>query len=93
MPFWCRGCRKYFSLKTNTVMEASNLSLRTWVFGMYIMATNLKGVSSMKIYRELEITQKTAWFMIHRLREGFPLQVDKSTDPDEADEACVGGKK
>ena len=45
MPFWCKDCRKYFSLKTNTVMEASNLPLRTWAFGMYIMATNLKGVS------------------------------------------------
>ena len=93
MPFWCKDCRRYFSLKTNTVMEASNLSLRTWVFGMYIMATNLKGVSSMKLYRELEITQKTAWFMTQRLREGLPFQVDKFTGPVEVDETYVGGKE
>ena len=60
---------------------------------MYIMATNLKGVSSMKLYRELEITQKTAWFMTQRLREGLPFQVDKFTGPVEVDETYVGGKE
>ena len=68
-PYRCRDCRSYFSLKTNTALAGSNLTLRQWAYGIYLVVTNLKSVSSMKLHRDLGVTQKTAWFMLHRIRE------------------------
>ena len=95
MPFRCRDCRKRFSVKTGTIMQASNLGYRVWVVAMYLMSTNLKGVSSMKLHRDLDIMQKSAWFLAHRLRDAW--RVDGNPDlpflgPLEADETFVGGK-
>ena len=53
MPYHCGDCRKYFSVKTGTVMEKSKLPLHKWVIAIYLMSTNLKGVSSMKLHRDL----------------------------------------
>ena len=91
MPYWCKDCRSYFSVRTKTVLADSNLGLRTWAFGMYLMATSLKGVSSMKLHRDLGITQKTAWFMAQRIREGLPFETDKMEGGVEVDETYVGG--
>ena len=52
-------------------MEQSKISYQHWAIGTYLFTTNLKGVSSMKIHRDLGITQKLAWFMVHRLRESW----------------------
>ena len=71
-PYRCRQCRKFFSVKTGTVMQNSNLGPKVWVWATYLLTTNLKGVSSMKFYRELKITQKTAWHF--RLALGPPDQ-------------------
>ena len=91
-PYRCRDCRGYFSLKTNTALAGSNLTLRQWAFGVYLVVTNLKSVSSMKLHRDLGVTQKTAWFMLHRIREtwggGSPASF---TGPVEVDETYVGG--
>ena len=92
MPYWCSDCRKYFSIKTGTPMHGSNLPLRKWVVAFYLMTTNLKGVSSMRIHRELGITQKTAWYMIHRIREAWNLDEEKADGPVEVDEAYLGGR-
>ena len=70
-PYRCRDCRKYFSLKTNSLMEGSNLSYQQWAFAIYLVVTNLKSVSSMKLHRDLGVTQKTAWFMLRRIREAW----------------------
>ena len=59
-PYRCRDCRKYFSLKTNTALAGSNLPLRKWAWAIYLVVTNLKSVSSMKLHRDLGVTQKTA---------------------------------
>ena len=61
MPYRCRDCRRYFSLKTGTAMEASNIPLKKWAWAIYLELTNLKGVSSMKLHRDLKVTQSTAW--------------------------------
>ena len=53
MPYHCRGCRRYFSVKTNTVLQSSNLSLSKWALAYFLFSTNLKGVSSMKLHRDL----------------------------------------
>ena len=63
MPYRCRDCRQYFSLKTGTAMEDSKLPIRLWGWAIYLEMTNLKGVSSMKLSRDLKVRQPTAWYM------------------------------
>ena len=94
MPYWCRGCQSYFSVRTGTAIEKSRLPLRKWVFAVYLYVTNLKGVSSMKLHRDLGITQKSAWYMLHRLRKGWDAEkLDKFLGPVEVDETYMGGKR
>ncbi len=94
MPYRCRDCRKYFSLKTNTSMEASNLPLRKWAYAIYLEITSLKGVSSLKLRRDLKIAQSSAWFMLHRIREGLGAERKRMFEgPVEVDETYVGGKR
>ncbi len=62
-------CLKKFSIKVGTIFEGSNISLRTWFGAMYLITTQKKGISSQKLHLDLGITQKTAWFLIHRIRE------------------------
>ena len=59
MPYHCRGCRLFFSAKTDTVMHSSKLGYRKWALAIYIVTTGIKGTSSMKLHRDLEISQKT----------------------------------
>ena len=80
-----------FTVKTGTPMERSKIGYRDWAFGVYLVTTGLKGVSSMKLHRDLGLTQKTAWFMMHRLREGLKTSSEPFTGPVEVDEAFFGG--
>ena len=91
-PYWCKDCRSYFSAKTGTVMQASKLPIRKWVFAIYLLTTSLKSVSSMKLHRDLGVTQKTAWMMAQKIREGWK---DGSllTGEVEIDETYIGGKE
>ena len=74
-------------------MQSSKLGYQTWAIAIYLMTTNLKGSSSMKLHRELEITQKSAWHLAHRLRDMLRATHDAPmTGPVEADETFVGGK-
>ena len=93
MPFQCRPCRKDFSVKTGTVMHGSKLPLGKWAIAFYLYSTNLKGVSSMKLHRDLGITQKSAWHMAHRIRECYDIGTGKFSGEVEADETYVGGKE
>ena len=97
MPFRCREkqCAKRFSVRTGTVMQSSKLGFQVWAIATCLMTTNLKGISSMKLHRELDITQKSAWHLAHRLREGLAsttTTVKTFAGPVEADETFVGGK-
>ena len=96
MPIRCRDCFKRFSVKTGTVMQSSNLGYQVWVLAIYLLTTNLKGVSSMKLHRDLNITQKSAWHLSHRIRESWQLNdfdSDPFVGPVEVDETYIGGKK
>jgi len=95
MPYRCRekGCRKRFSTKTGTVMEASNIGYRKWAIAIYLCLTSLKSISSMKLHRDLKITQKSAWHMAHRLRKAFEEEGGVFSGPVEADESYFGGKR
>ena len=93
MPYRCRDCRKYFSVKTGTAIEASNLPMRTWAYAIYLWLTSLKGVSAMKLQRDLKVSYPTAWFVAHRLREAFASQAGVFSGPVEVDETYMGGKR
>ena len=95
MTHRCRDCsnRPMFTVRVGTILEKSRLPYRTWAIGIYLFTTNLKGISSMKLHRELGITQKTAWFMLHRLRAAMEANKPWFRGPVEADETFVGGKE
>ena len=91
-PYRCRDCRRDFSVKTDTLMHNSPLGCQTWVIAIYLLTTNLKGVSSMRLHRDLGITQKSAWHLAHRIRENFQ-DCEMMAGPVEVDEAYFGGKE
>lgn len=93
MPYWCTDCRKYFSVKTGTALASSKVPLRKWAFAVYLYLTSLKGVSSMKLHRDLKVSQKTAWFMLHRIREAWDRPGVAIAGPVEVDETYIGGKE
>ena len=92
-PFRCREkeCRKHFSVKTGTVLHSSNIPLNKWAIGFYLYMTSLKGVSSMKLHRDLGIRQSSAWDMAHRIRETLAVTGGTFTGPVEVDETYIGG--
>lgn len=93
LPYWCGSCRRNFSVRVGTVFHRSHIPLQKWVIGIYLWATSLKSVSSMKLHRDLGITQKSAYFMAQRLRGAWsdiPLDME---GPVEADESYFGGKR
>ena len=92
-PFRCRDCRKDFSVKTGTVMQGSNLKLSVWAIAMYQMSTSLKGVSSMKLSRDLGISQSSAWHLSHRIRKAWETNGQLFSGPVEVDETYIGGKE
>ena len=93
MPYWCADCRSYFSVKTGTIMQSSKIPLRKWAIAIYQVTTSLKGVSSMKLHRDLGISQKSAWHMLHRIREAMNNDDLPFAGPVEADETYIGGKE
>ena len=95
MPYWCSDCRSYFSVRTGTAIEHSRVPLRKWAIAIYLCATGIKGVSSMKLHRDLGVTQRTAWFMLHRLRKAWSDEAPSEpfSGPVEMDEVYIGGKE
>ena len=94
MPYWCSDCRSYFSVRTGTAIERSKIPLRKWAIAIYLEMTSLKGVSSMKLHRDLGISQKSAWFMLHRIRQAWAAPNNgQFSGPVEVDETYMGGKR
>lgn len=94
MPFRCKDykvCGKRFSVKTKTVMESSNLGYQVWAIATYLLTTSLKSVSSMKLHRDLDITQKTAWTLAHKIRKTYEQDETNFNGIVEVDETYVGG--
>ncbi len=88
----CKGCKKQFTVKLGTIFEDSPLKLETWLAGMWLIANCKNGVSSHEIHRALGITQKSAWFLLHRVRlamQNGSLEMFDGTI--ECDETYVGG--
>ena len=95
MPYRCRDkvCAKRFSVRSCSVMHSSNLGFQVWAIAIYLLTTNIKGVSSMKMHRDLKVTQKTAWHLAHRLRKALEDDGGLFSGPVEVDEAYFGGKE
>lgn len=74
MPWHCKDCRQYFSVKYGTVMQSSRLGLQIWLLAMYLMMTDLKDKSRLKLHRDLGVTQKTAWHLAHPLRKAMSAE-------------------
>ena len=93
MPYRCRekACAKRFSVRTRTLMDSSNIGYQKWAVAVFLMTTNLKGISSMKLHRDLGISQKSAWFMAHRIRLALEEGNGLFGGPVEVDETFVGG--
>ena len=93
LPYWCGECRRHFSVRTGTVMHRSKIGLQKWAIAIYLWSVSLKGVSSMRLHRDLKITQKSAYFMAQRLREAWSESPRGMLGPVEVDETYVGGKE
>lgn len=93
-PFRCRSCRFDFSVKSLSLMHGSKLGLHIWGMALYNLTTGIKGTSSMKLHRDLGISQKAAWHLAHRIRESWEDDTDNPfAGPIEADEAYFGGRE
>jgi transposase-like protein len=91
----CRTCRRQFSVKVNTVFEDSPIPLQKWLPALWLLVNCKNGISSWELHRALKVSQKTAWFMLHRLRLGMKNQAapklgGSDSGPVEADETFVG---
>ena len=95
MTHRCRECpkRPMFTLRMGTVMEGTKLGYQTWAIAIYLISTNIKGISSMKLHGDLGITQKSAWHLAHRLRKSFETGNKLFKGPVEVDETYIGGKE
>ena len=89
----CGDCRSDFTAKSGTVLEHSNISIRKWLYAIYLVVTARKGVSSLQLSKEIGVTQKTAWFMLQRIREACGGDYSTLSGIVEIDESYFGGKK
>lgn len=91
----CASCKKQFSVRVGTIFEDSKIPLQKWFACLYLILSHKKGVSSLQLHRDIGVTQKTAWFMLHRVRHSLGLNTgnDKLSGIVEADETFIGGKE
>jgi len=89
----CNQCKEDFTVRTGTIFERSHVPLNKWIYAMYLLVTARKGISSMQLSKEIGITQKSAWFVLHRLREACGPDLAKLRGIIEIDETYVGGKE
>ena len=89
----CNACKEDFTVRTGTIFERSHVPLHKWVYAMYLLVTARKGISSLQLAKEIGVTQKTAWFILHRLREACGNDPTELAGIVEIDETYVGGKE
>jgi transposase-like protein len=89
----CAKCREKFTIKVGTIFESSKIPLKTWFLAIYLLSTNKKGISSVQLASQLGVTQKTAWFMYHRIRNIYTQKKNKLSGTIEIDETYLGGKE
>ena len=87
----CNPCKLDFTIRTGTIFERSHVPLHKWIYAMYLVVTARKGISSLQLGKEIGVTQKSAWFMLQRLREACSQNSDKLRGIVEIDETFIGG--
>jgi transposase-like protein len=90
--YCCAACRKTFTAKVGTVMEASHIPVSVWMMALFLICSSKKSISAHQLHRMLKITYKSAWFLAHRIRFAFSDDGVKLKGTVEADETFVGGK-
>jgi transposase-like protein len=89
----CKGCGRQFTAKVGTIFEDSAIGFDKWLPAMWLLSSNKNGISSLELHRALGVTQKTAWFMLHRIRNAMATPTYRRlTGTVEADETYVGGR-
>lgn len=89
----CKNTNKFFNVKTGTIFEGSNIKLRTWFLAIYLISSHKKGVSSCQLAKYLNVTQKTSWFILQRIRKCFNYENKNILNNEvEVDEVYIGGK-
>ena len=89
----CKNCGEEFTVRTGTIFERSHVPLNKWLYAMYLTVTARKGISSLQLSKQIGVTQKTAWFMLQRLREACGQDTGLLKGIVEVDETYVGGKE
>lgn len=89
----CYGCRKQFGVKVGTIFHDTKISLRKWFTAIYLITSHKKGISSCQLARDLRISQKTAWFILQRIRETYNPKGEVFCNQVEIDETYIGGKE
>ena len=89
----CKNSGKYFTVMKGTVFEDTKISLVKWFMALYLFSSHKKGISSYQLARDIGVTQKSAWFLLHRLRYAFAHPSDELVGVVEVDETYVGGKE
>ena len=89
----CNQCEEDFTVRTGTIMERSHIPLHKWLYAMYLLVTARKGISSLQLSKQIGVTQKSAWFLLHRLREACGKDLTKLQGIVEIDETYIGGKE
>ncbi len=89
----CNPCQEDFTVRTGTVFERSHVPLHKWLYSMYLLLTSRKGISSLQLSKEIGITQKSAWFLLQRLREACGNDLESLKGIVEIDETYIGGKE
>lgn len=88
----CVKCKKQFSILVGTIFESSQIPLPKWMMAMYLTINNKKGINSCALAKQIKVTQKSSWFMLHRIRKGLDQSDVKLSGIIQSDEAFVGGK-
>jgi transposase-like protein len=91
--YTCNACVFKFTIRTGTIFERSHVPLHKWLYAMYLLVTSRKGISSLQLGKEIGITQKSAWFVLQRLREACGNAVTMLKGTVEIDEIYIGGKE
>lgn len=89
----CNACKVDFTVRTGTIFERSHVPLHKWIYAMYLLVTARKGISTMQLSKEIGITQKSAWFVLQRLREACGNDMTMLKGIIEIDETYIGGKE
>lgn len=89
----CNACLSDFTIRTGTIFERSKVPLHKWIYAMYLLVTSRKGISSLQLHSQIGVTQKTAWFMLQRLREACGNDPTELAGIVEIDEVYIGGKE